>query len=168
MALASLMAAGRPRKPPKLGQSAGARDRRTIRATAKRVIYLHMAGSPPNLDLFDYKPELVKLDGQACPDEFLEGQAIRLHHRHAQAARHAPRSSRSTARAAPGCPTPCRNCRDRGRLCVIHSMNTDQFNHAPAELLLYTGSPRRAGRRWVLGDLRAGHRRTRTCPASWC
>ncbi|MCA9068058.1 MAG: DUF1501 domain-containing protein, partial [Planctomycetaceae bacterium] len=27
-------------------------------------------------------------------------------------------------------------------MCVIKSMNTDQFNHAPAELLLYTGSPR--------------------------
>ena len=27
---------------------------------AKRVIYLHMTGSPPHLDLFDYKPELVK------------------------------------------------------------------------------------------------------------
>ena len=27
-------------------------------------------------------------------------------------------------------------------LCVIKSMNTDQFNHAPAELLIYTGSPR--------------------------
>src|SRR5205807_4185637 len=27
-------------------------------------------------------------------------------------------------------------------LCVIRSMNTDQFNHAPAELLLFTGSPR--------------------------
>ena len=25
---------------------------------------------------------------------------------------------------------------------MIRSMNTDQFNHAPAELLLYTGSPR--------------------------
>jgi hypothetical protein len=28
------------------------------------------------------------------------------------------------------------------RLCVVHSMHTDQFNHAPAELMLYTGSPR--------------------------
>ena len=27
-------------------------------------------------------------------------------------------------------------------MCFIQSMNTDQFNHAPAELLLYTGSPR--------------------------
>ncbi len=31
------------------------------------------------------------------------------------------------------------------RLCLIRSMHTDQFNHAPAELLVYTGSPR-AGR----------------------
>ena len=30
----------------------------------KRVVYLHMSGGPPHLDLFDYKPELVKRDGQ--------------------------------------------------------------------------------------------------------
>jgi len=34
-----------------------------FRARAKNVIYLHMAGSPPHLDLLDYKPELVKHDG---------------------------------------------------------------------------------------------------------
>ena len=31
-----------------------------FKGKAKRVIYLHMTGSPPHLDLFDYKPELVK------------------------------------------------------------------------------------------------------------
>src|SRR5262245_8417543 len=41
---------------------------------AKRVIYLHMAGSPPHLDLFDYRPELVRRTGQNCPDEFLRGR----------------------------------------------------------------------------------------------
>src|SRR5688572_9354893 len=41
---------------------------------AKRVIYLHMTGSPPNLDLFDHKPELSKRDGQDCPDAFLQGR----------------------------------------------------------------------------------------------
>src|SRR6267154_2043682 len=41
---------------------------------AKRVIYLHLTGSPPHLDLFDYKPELVKHDGQPCPDAFLKGK----------------------------------------------------------------------------------------------
>src|SRR5438477_12547337 len=45
-----------------------------FKARAKNVIYLHMAGSPPHLDLLDYKPELVKHDGQECPDEFLKGK----------------------------------------------------------------------------------------------
>src|SRR5437764_5148614 len=40
----------------------------------KNVIYLHMAGSPPHLDLFDYKPELVRRNGQECPQEFLRGR----------------------------------------------------------------------------------------------
>src|SRR5690349_14173584 len=34
---------------------------------AKSVIYLHMAGAPSQLELFDYKPELLKLSGQDCP-----------------------------------------------------------------------------------------------------
>ena len=41
---------------------------------AKNVIYLHMAGSPPHLDLFDYKPELVRRNGQDCPQDFLRGR----------------------------------------------------------------------------------------------
>src|SRR5258708_23648969 len=35
---------------------------------AKSVIYLHMAGAPSQLELFDFKPELMKLNGQNCPD----------------------------------------------------------------------------------------------------
>lgn len=45
---------------------------------AKSVIYLHMAGAPSQLELFDYKPELLKLDGQECPQSLLEGK-IRIH-----------------------------------------------------------------------------------------
>src|SRR5215213_11054196 len=41
---------------------------------AKAVIYLHMAGSPSQLDLFDSKPELVKFSGKPCPKEYLEGK----------------------------------------------------------------------------------------------
>src|SRR5205807_8944281 len=41
---------------------------------AKRVIYLHMSGAPPHLDLLDNKPELVKHDGENCPDQFLKGK----------------------------------------------------------------------------------------------
>src|SRR5262245_21597243 len=43
-------------------------------ARAKSIIYLHLTGSPPHLDLFDYKPELVKRNGQDCPDAFLKGK----------------------------------------------------------------------------------------------
>lgn len=43
-------------------------------ARAKRVIYLHMAGSPSQLDLFDYKPDLEKLHMQDAPASFLEGK----------------------------------------------------------------------------------------------
>src|SRR4051812_48054815 len=41
---------------------------------AKSVIYLHLAGSPPHLDLFDYKPELLRRTGQEVPQEFLKGR----------------------------------------------------------------------------------------------
>ena len=40
---------------------------------AKSVIWLHMAGAPSTIDLFDYKPELAKLDGKEVPQSFLKG-----------------------------------------------------------------------------------------------
>src|SRR5687768_14865670 len=43
-------------------------------ARAKHVIYLHMSGGPPQQDLFDYKPELVKHHLQPCPDFLLKDQ----------------------------------------------------------------------------------------------
>src|SRR5262245_36761362 len=43
-------------------------------AKAKRVIYLHMAGAPSQLELFHYRPELARLHGKDCPLEFLEGK----------------------------------------------------------------------------------------------
>ena len=51
-----------------------ANARQEFAARAKQVIFLHMAGGPSQLDLFDYKPELCKRDGQPCPDEFFKGQ----------------------------------------------------------------------------------------------
>jgi transposase InsO family protein len=43
-------------------------------AKAKSVIYLHMAGAPSQLEMFDFKPDLAKLDGQLCPESLLEGK----------------------------------------------------------------------------------------------
>src|SRR5580658_8955849 len=43
-------------------------------AKAKSVIYLHMAGAPSVLDLFDYKPKLNELNGKPCPESYYKGQ----------------------------------------------------------------------------------------------
>jgi hypothetical protein len=42
-------------------------------AKAKSVIWLHQNGAPSTLDLYDYKPELVRLAGQEVPESFLKG-----------------------------------------------------------------------------------------------
>src|SRR5216117_1201952 len=55
---------------------------------AKSIIYLHMSGAPPSLDLFDWKPKLVELHLKPCPEELLKGQRF-VHQRGAQDARFA-------------------------------------------------------------------------------
>lgn len=109
---------------------------------AKRVIYLHMTGSPPNLDMFDHKPVLKDRSDQDCPQSFLEGRSFAF--------------TAGTPKLM-GSPRAWKQVGSSGRwmsdavsglhgvsddLCMVHSMYTDQFNHAPAELLVYTGSPR--------------------------
>jgi hypothetical protein len=116
-----------------------------LAAKAKRVIYVHLTGSPPHLDLFDYKPELVRRDGEDCPESFLKGKSFaftsgvpkllgtrRTFSQHGQ-------SGMWMSDAIPH----MHGIADE--LCVVKSTFTDQFNHAPAELLMFTGSPR-AGR----------------------
>jgi hypothetical protein len=111
-------------------------------AKAKQVIYLHLTGSPPHLDLYDYKPQLVKHDGEACPDEFLKGKRFaftsgvpKLLGTKRKFSQHG-KGGVWLSDAVPH----LHEVADE--MCVINSMNTDQFNHAPAELLIYTGSPR--------------------------
>jgi hypothetical protein len=108
----------------------------------KRVIYLHMSGAPPHLDLFDYKPELVKRDGQLAPDQFVKGKTFaftsgtpKLMGTPRQFSQHG-KSGMWMSDAVPN----FHGIADD--ICLIKSMWTDQFNHAPAELLLFTGSPR--------------------------
>jgi hypothetical protein len=111
-------------------------------AKAKSIIYLEMAGAPPQQDLFDYKPELVKLNMQPCPGELLKNQKfafIKGHpkmlgtphkfHQYGEGGTWISELLPNVAKVA-------------DELAVIRSMNTDQFNHAPADLMLFTGSPR--------------------------
>lgn len=111
-------------------------------AKAKQVIYLHLTGSPPHLDLYDYKPELVKRDGQACPDEFLKGKRFAFT-TGVPKLMGTPRKFAQHGNGGVWLSDAVPHLHDvADEMCVIKSMYTDQFNHAPAELLLYTGSPR--------------------------
>lgn len=109
---------------------------------AKRVIYLHMAGAPSQLELFDYKPELQKLNNQLCPPSLLEGKRFAF------------------IRGTPKMLGPQATFKQRGQSGAYVSENlphfaqvadevsflkgvyTDQFNHAPAQLFVHSGSPR--------------------------
>ena len=45
-----------------------------VTGKAKRVIHLFMAGAPSQLELFDNKPELAKLEGKPLPQSVIGGQ----------------------------------------------------------------------------------------------
>lgn len=111
-------------------------------ARAKRVIYLHMAGSPPQMDLFDHKPALQEWNGKLCPDEMLEKERFAFIKGHPKilASPHAfAQHGDSGAWISELMPHLAERADD---LLFVNSMYTDQFNHAPAQLLLYTGAPR--------------------------
>ena len=109
---------------------------------AKAVIYLHMAGSPTQLELWDPKPTLQKYDGQDCPQELLEGKRFafikgvpKLLGTPYQFARHG-QAGTAVSELLP------HFSKVVDDVAVIRSMTTDQFNHAPAQLYLHTGNPR--------------------------
>ena len=109
---------------------------------ARAVIYLHMAGSPSQLELFEHKPELTKYDGKPCPDELLKGKRFAFikgvplmmgtPYKFAQHGQ----SGQWLSELLPHFSTVV------DEFTMIRSMWTDQFNHAPAQLLLHTGNPR--------------------------
>ncbi|TAH27309.1 MAG: DUF1501 domain-containing protein [Cytophagales bacterium] len=113
-----------------------------FRAKAKKIIYMHMAGAPSQIELFDYKPELYKLNGKECPPSLLEGKKFafingkpnmlgpiasfnQYGNSGAWVSNHLPNFSRAV-----------------DEVCFIKSMHTNEFNHAPAQLFMHTGSPR--------------------------
>lgn len=111
-------------------------------ARAKNVIYLHMAGAPSQLEMFDYKPELQKLNNQLCPPSLLEGKRFAF------------------IRGVPKMLGPQAKFEQYGEsrawvsdmlphfsgvvddVSFLKAVNTDQFNHGPAQLFMHTGSAR--------------------------
>jgi hypothetical protein len=111
-------------------------------AKAKRIIYLEMAGAPPQQELFDYKPRLVELNMQPCPDELLKNQRFAFIKGHPKLLG-SPYKFQQHGQSGQWVSDLLPNIsKIVDEIAVIRSMNTDQFNHAPADLMLFTGSPR--------------------------
>lgn len=109
---------------------------------AKSVIYLHMAGAPSQLELFDYKPVLQTLHNQPCPESLLAGKKFAF-------IRGIPKMlgpqatfkqyGQSGAWVSDHLPHFSKVVDDVSFLKAVH---TDQFNHGPAQLFMQTGSAR--------------------------
>jgi hypothetical protein len=106
---------------------------------AKNVIFLHMVGAPSQLDLFDYKPTLQKFDGEPCPKELLEGKRFAFLRGHPSLLgtkfkfdRHG-QSGLELSELLPHLATVADD------IAVVKTLNTEQINHGPAQLMFHTG-----------------------------
>jgi Protein of unknown function (DUF1501) len=123
--------------------SPGVLEKLHHRATAKRVIFLFMAGGPSQMDLFDYKPLLNKLHGQQLPESVRRGQRL------------TGMTGSQSSLPLVGSPFKFRQNGESGawvsdqlphtakvvdELCFIKSMHTEAINHGPAVTHVQTGS----------------------------
>jgi hypothetical protein len=144
LALASLLADGALAAPPR--QAPRARSPMAPRPAhfpprARSVIFLHMAGGPSQLDLFDPKPKLLELSGQQVPGSFVEGRRFAFLKPDAKllgSTRTFARHGKCGAVIGDLLPHLGSVADD---LCIVRSMATDVFNHGPAKLFVQTGSP---------------------------
>ncbi len=111
-------------------------------ARAKAVISIHLAGAPSQHELWENKPALTRYNGLPCPDEYLKGEQFAFIKGHPTLL---------------GCQYPFAKYGQSGiemtpliphlatvadELCLMRAVKTDQFNHAPAQLMLWTGEAR--------------------------
>ena len=107
---------------------------------AKRVIYLFMAGAPSHLELFDNKPDLAKWDGKLPPPDLIKGYRAAFITPNStllgpkfKFARHGECGA-ELSELLPNLATVADD------LCIVKSMATDAFNHAPAQIFMSTGA----------------------------
>ena len=135
LALASLL------KPDSLRAAHGVLPSLHLPQKAKRVIWLSMAGGPSQLELFDYKPKLVELDGKPMPESLTRGQQLAQLQGEkliCQGAMFgfqkygAQQTELSTLLPHLGSVV--------DEICIVKSMTTDAINHDPAHMFMNTGS----------------------------
>ncbi|MCS7026195.1 MAG: DUF1501 domain-containing protein [Bryobacteraceae bacterium] len=120
--------------------------RRHHAAKAEHVIYLCMAGGPSHLELFDYKPELVKYDGKPAPDAILQGKRFAFMDTFAKETpkllgtrRKFQQHGQSGIWISDLLPHLSKIADD---ISIVHGVCTENFNHGPAKLFSMTGSVR--------------------------
>lgn len=108
----------------------------------KRVIFLHMIGAPSQLELFDYRPDLKKYDGKECPKEYLEGERFAFIQGTPQMlGPQFPFKQHGESGAWVSDRLP-KFAEVVDKVCFIKTMQTDQFNHGPAQLMVHSGQAR--------------------------
>src|SRR5690606_32103586 len=113
-----------------------------FRPRAKNVIFLFMAGGPSQLELFDYKPQLVQLNGQPIPQSFIEGKRFAFmdssHGTQLLGTRRAfKRHGQSGMWVSDLFPHTAEIVDDAS---FLMGCKAELFNHAPAKLFMNTGS----------------------------
>src|SRR5262249_43086299 len=112
----------------------GVLDRPHFPPKAKRIIYLFMAGGPSQLDLFDYKPLLNKMNGEDLPDSVRKGQrltgmsASQAHLPLAGSIFKFAQHGESRAWVSDLLPNTAKMADD---LCLVRSCHTEAINHDP-------------------------------------
>ena len=110
---------------------------------AKRVIYLFQSGAPSQLDLFDYKPLLNKMNGKELPDSIMGTQRLtgmtagQTSFPMAGSVFDFKQHGQSGAWVSELMPYTSKIVDE---LCFIKSMYTEAINHDPAVTFLQTGS----------------------------
>lgn len=108
---------------------------------AKRVIHLCMAGGPSQVETFDPKPELKKLDGQPFPESLTKGQQLAQLQNAVLKARGPfvdfKKNGKSGQEISTLFPQISSIADD---ICIIRSMVTEQINHDPAQAFMNSGT----------------------------
>lgn len=140
--LASLLKADEPRGTASMASNPLAPKLGHHLPKARNCIYIYLEGGPSQMDLYDPKPELNRLDGQPLPESMTENIQFAFLQKETARLLGSPRKFQKYGECGmdfsellPHLAT----CADD--LCMIRSMHCDQFNHVPAQLLMNCGSP---------------------------
>ena len=110
---------------------------------AKRIIYLHMVGAPPQMDLLDYKPKMAEWYDKDLPESIRQGQRLTTMTSGQARFPIAPsvfkfaQHGKSGAWMSELIPNMAKMADD---LSIIRTMNTEAINHEPAITFIQTGN----------------------------